>query len=161
MKKGNRKQNSRFIFMNLGVLTERTRLWTQTAKMTFLFGAAGRTLGDTVRSSVTQEELEIELLLLNNLFQMPHRHPHVETFRACSIWELAPGNSQHTLEETHFLAGLGMSQGPTRLGGEMTGIREVWVSLLLPHNPTTDKQRWMDGWIDGITPAVRFSMFWP
>ncbi|KAK3561342.1 hypothetical protein QTP86_030646 [Hemibagrus guttatus] len=49
----------------LWVMTERVRSRIQAAEMSFLRRVAGRSLRDRVRSSVTREELGVELLLLH------------------------------------------------------------------------------------------------
>ncbi|KAK3557454.1 hypothetical protein QTP70_027739, partial [Hemibagrus guttatus] len=77
----------------LGVMTERVRSRIQAAKMSFLRRVAGRSLRDRVRSSVIQEELGVELLLLHiergqlrwlgHLFRMPPGRLPGEVFRAC------------------------------------------------------------------------------
>jgi len=48
----------------LWVVTERTRLWIQAAEMGFLRKVSGLSLRDRVRSSVIQEGLGVEPLLL-------------------------------------------------------------------------------------------------
>ncbi|KAI2646443.1 Staphylococcal secretory antigen SsaA [Labeo rohita] len=77
----------------LWVMTERTRSRIQAAEMTFLHRVAGRILRDRVRSSVTQQEFEVEPLLLHvernqlrwlgQLFRMPPEHVPGEVFWAC------------------------------------------------------------------------------
>ncbi|KAK3565649.1 hypothetical protein QTP86_013330 [Hemibagrus guttatus] len=75
------------------VMTERVRSRIQVAEMSFLRRVAGRSLRDRVRSSVTQEELGVEPLLLHiergqlrwlgHLFRMPPGRLPGEVFRAC------------------------------------------------------------------------------
>ncbi|KAK3524832.1 hypothetical protein QTP86_007573 [Hemibagrus guttatus] len=77
----------------LWVMTERVRSRIQAAEMSFLRRVAGHSLRDRVRSSVTQEELGAEPLLLHiergqlrwlgHLFRMPPGHLPGEVFRAC------------------------------------------------------------------------------
>ncbi|KAK3533819.1 hypothetical protein QTP70_031294 [Hemibagrus guttatus] len=76
----------------LWVMTERVRSRIQAAEMSFLCRVVGRSLRDRVRSSVTREELGVELLLhiergqlrwLGHLFRMPPGRLPVEVFRAC------------------------------------------------------------------------------
>ncbi|KAK3543058.1 hypothetical protein QTP70_010549 [Hemibagrus guttatus] len=77
----------------LWVMTKRTRSRTQAPEMSFLCRVAGRSLRDRVRSSVTQEELGVEPLLLHiemgqlrwlgHLFPMPPGCLPGEVFRAC------------------------------------------------------------------------------
>lgn len=129
--------------------------------MTFLRRAAGRTLRGRVRSSVTQLELEIKLLLLNSATLTPPRGNVPGMFHHGGGPGEDPG---HTGGHTS-LGWPGNASGSHQIGGagEATGAREVWVSLLLSRDPTTDKRRWMDGWMEwnGATPAIQFSMFWP
>ncbi|KAI3362039.1 hypothetical protein L3Q82_012378 [Scortum barcoo] len=75
--------------------------------MSFLFRVAGRSLRDKVRSSVTWEELR----------SMSHR-------------EEAPGKTQDTLERLCLSAGLGTPRVPPEELEEVSGVREVWASLL-------------------------------
>ncbi|KAK3510880.1 hypothetical protein QTP70_022839, partial [Hemibagrus guttatus] len=77
----------------LWVMTERVRSRIQAAEMSFLRRVAGRSLRDRVRSSVTQEELGVEPLLLHierrqlrwlgHLLRMPPGRLPGEVFRAC------------------------------------------------------------------------------
>ncbi|KAK3570217.1 hypothetical protein QTP86_016528 [Hemibagrus guttatus] len=77
----------------LWVMNERVRSRIQAAEMSFLRRVAGRSLRDRVRSSVTREELGVELLLLHiergqlrwlgHLFRMPPGRLPGEVFRAC------------------------------------------------------------------------------
>ncbi|XP_048009164.1 uncharacterized protein LOC125243494 [Megalobrama amblycephala] len=77
----------------LWVMTERMRSRIQAVEMSFLRRVAGRSLRDRVRSSVTQEELRVEPLLLHiersqlrwlgHLFRMPPGRLPGEVFRAC------------------------------------------------------------------------------
>ncbi|KAK3528665.1 hypothetical protein QTP70_007204 [Hemibagrus guttatus] len=77
----------------LWVMNERVRSRIQVAEMSFLHRVAGRPPRDRVRSSVTQEELGVELLLLHiergqlrwlgHLFRMPPGRLPGEVFQAC------------------------------------------------------------------------------
>ncbi|KAK3522454.1 hypothetical protein QTP86_011000 [Hemibagrus guttatus] len=77
----------------LWVMTERIRSRIQAAKTSFLRRVAGRSLRDRVRSSVTQDELGVEPLLLHiergqlswlgHLFRMPPGCLPGEVFREC------------------------------------------------------------------------------
>ncbi|KAK3560402.1 hypothetical protein QTP86_008477 [Hemibagrus guttatus] len=77
----------------LWVMTERVRSRMRAAEMSFLRRVAGHSLRDRVRSSVTQEELGVEPLLLHfergqlrwlgHLFRMPPGCLPGEVFRAC------------------------------------------------------------------------------
>ncbi|KAK3532757.1 hypothetical protein QTP86_028126 [Hemibagrus guttatus] len=74
------------------VMTKRIRYRIQAAEMSFLRRVAGRSLRDTLRSSVTREELGVEPLLLHiergqlrwlgHLFRMPPGRLPGEVFRA-------------------------------------------------------------------------------
>ncbi|KAK0130608.1 putative uncharacterized transposon-derived protein F52C9.6 [Merluccius polli] len=76
----------------LWVVTERTRLRVQAAKISFLRRVAGLSLRDRVRSSVIREELGVDPLLhrveksqmrwLGHLVRMPPGHLPGEVFRA-------------------------------------------------------------------------------
>ena len=115
-----------------------------------------------MRSSVTQEELGVELLLLHiersqlrwlgHLFRMPPGRLPREVFLACPAGRRPRGRPR-----TRW------SDYVTQLAWERLGIlleeleevsreREVWVSLLrqLPPRPSPGKsgKRWIDGWID-------------
>ena len=59
-----------------------------------------------------------------------------------SRWEETPGKTQDTLERLGIL--------PEELE-EVSGVREVWVSLLrqLPPRPCTTDKAEEDGWMDG------------
>ncbi|KAK3561638.1 hypothetical protein QTP86_011885 [Hemibagrus guttatus] len=102
----------------LWVMTERVRSRIQAAEMSFLRRVAGRSLSDRVRSSVTQEELGVEPLLLHiergqlrwlgHLFRMPPGRLPGEVFRACPT-----GKTQDTLERLYLSAGLGTPRGPS------------------------------------------------
>ena len=132
----------------LWVVTERIRSWIQVAEMSFLRRVAGRSLRDRVRSSVTQEELGVEQLLLHiersqlmwlgHLYQMPPGHLPWAVFLACPTGRRPRGRTSTCwsdcvtrLDWEH----LGIL--PEELE-EMSGEREVWVSLL-PPRPAPDK----------------------
>ncbi|KAI3352977.1 hypothetical protein L3Q82_019551, partial [Scortum barcoo] len=76
--------------------------------------ATGRSLRDNVRSSVTQEELGVEPLLLHiersqlrwlgHLFRMPHGRLPREEFQACPTGEEAPGEDPGHAGETMSLS---------------------------------------------------------
>ncbi len=94
--------------------------------MSFLRRVAGRSLRDRVRSSVTREELIVELLLLDiersqlrwlrHLFRMPPGCLPGEVFR-----ERPTGrNTQDTLEGLYLPTGLGMPlYSPRGAGGSV------------------------------------------
>ncbi|KAI3368383.1 hypothetical protein L3Q82_008085 [Scortum barcoo] len=66
--------------------------------------------------------------------------------------EEAPGKTQDTLERLCLLAGLGTPRVPPEELEEVSGVREVWASLLRllpPHDPVPD-QADEDGWMDGF-----------
>ncbi|KAI3369843.1 hypothetical protein L3Q82_024419 [Scortum barcoo] len=68
------------------------------------------------------------------------------------------GKTQDTLERLCLSAGLGTPRGPPEELEEVSGVREVWASLLrlLPPRPGSRTKRmkmdgWMDGWMDYCT----------
>ncbi|KAI3362885.1 hypothetical protein L3Q82_001925 [Scortum barcoo] len=116
--------------------------------MSFLRRVAGRSLRDRVRSSVTREELGVEPLLLHiersqlrwlgHLFRMPPGRLPREVFQACPTGRRPQGKTQDTLERLCLSAGLGTPRGPPGEElEEVSGVREVWASLLrlLPPRP--------------------------
>ncbi|KAK3518448.1 hypothetical protein QTP70_000651 [Hemibagrus guttatus] len=131
----------------LWVMTERIRSRIQAAEMSFLCRVAGHSLRDRVRSSVTREELGVELLLLHiergqlrllgHLFRMPPGHLPGEVFGACPMGKRPRGRprtrwrdyvSQLTWERLRI---------PPEGREEVSVEREVWASLLrlLPPQP--------------------------
>ncbi|KAK3523213.1 hypothetical protein QTP86_022937 [Hemibagrus guttatus] len=116
----------------LWVMTERVRSRIQAAEMSFLRRVAGRSLRDRVRSSVTREELGVELLLLHiERGQLRCSRASVSDASGTSPWrgvpgmphqEEAPGKTQDTLERLCLSAGLGTPRGPSgRAGGSVWG----------------------------------------
>ncbi|KAK3544065.1 hypothetical protein QTP86_000871 [Hemibagrus guttatus] len=112
----------------LWVMTERVRSRIQAAEMSFLRRVAGRSLRDRVRSSVTREELGVELLLLHiergqlgwlgHLFRMPPGRLPGEVFRACPTGKRPRGRPRTRWRDYVFRAGLGTPWGPSgRAGG--------------------------------------------
>ncbi|TWW74459.1 R2 Retrovirus-related Pol polyprotein from type I retrotransposable element [Takifugu flavidus] len=111
------------------VMTERTRLWIQAAKMSFLRRVAGLNLRDRVRSSDVQEELGVELLLLHikrsqlgwlrHLARMPSGCLPLEVFQTCPT-----GRRPHGWPKTRwrdYISHLAWE----RLGVPPEGIMEV------------------------------------
>ncbi|KAK3528856.1 hypothetical protein QTP70_011737 [Hemibagrus guttatus] len=131
----------------LWVMTERVTSRIQAAKMSFLRRAAGRSLRDRVRSSVTREELRVEPLLLHiergqlrwlgHLFRMPPGRLPGEVFRACPTGKRPRGRPRtHWRDYVSWLAWERLRVPPEELE-EVSGEREVWASLLrlLPLRP--------------------------
>ncbi|KAI3356573.1 hypothetical protein L3Q82_017772 [Scortum barcoo] len=121
----------------------------QAAEMSFLRRVAGRSLRDRVRSSVTREELGVEPLLLHiersqlrwlgHLFRMPPGRLPREVFQACPTGRRPSGKTQDTLERLCLCLGWpgNASGSPLEELEEVSGVREVWASLLrlLPPRP--------------------------
>ncbi|KAK3551056.1 hypothetical protein QTP70_011498 [Hemibagrus guttatus] len=133
----------------LWVMTERVRSRIQVAEMSFLRRVAGRSLRDRVRSSVTREELGIELLLLHiergqlrwlgHLFRMPPRRLPGEVFWACPTGKRPRGRPRTRWRNYVFrLAWECLGVPPEELE-EVAREREVWASLLrlLPPQPSS------------------------
>ncbi|KAK3517849.1 hypothetical protein QTP70_020994 [Hemibagrus guttatus] len=131
----------------LWVMTERARSWIQAAEMSFLRRVAGHSLRDTVRSSVTREELGVELLLLHiergqlrwlgHLFQMPPGRLPGEVFQAYPTGKRPWGRPRTRWRDyVSRLAWERLGVPPEELE-EVSGEREVWASLLrlLPPQP--------------------------
>ncbi|KAK3544536.1 hypothetical protein QTP86_015589 [Hemibagrus guttatus] len=131
----------------LWVMTERVRSRIQAAEMSFLCRMAGRSLRDRVRSSVTQEELRVEPLLLHiergqlrwlgHLFRMPPRCLPGEVFWACPTGKRPRGRHRTCWRDYVFrLAWECLGVPPEELE-EVAREREVWASLLrlLPPRP--------------------------
>ncbi|KAK3519754.1 hypothetical protein QTP70_003889 [Hemibagrus guttatus] len=119
----------------------------QAAKMSFIRRVAGRSLRDRVRSSVTREELGVELLLLHiergqlrwlgHLFQMPPGRLPGEVFQACSTGKRPRGRPRTRWRDyVSRLTWERLGIPPEELE-EVSGEREVWESLLrlLPPRP--------------------------
>ncbi|KAK3529276.1 hypothetical protein QTP70_024824 [Hemibagrus guttatus] len=133
---------------DLWVMTERVRSRIQAAKMSFLHRVAGRSLRDRVRSSVTREELGVELLLLHiergklrwlrHLFRMPPGRLSGEVFRACPTRKRPRGRPRTRWRDwpVSRLAWEHLGVPPEELE-DVSGEREVWASLLrlLPPRP--------------------------
>ncbi|KAK3547092.1 hypothetical protein QTP86_011400 [Hemibagrus guttatus] len=122
------------------VMTERVRSRIQAAEMSFLRRVAGRSLRDRVRSSVTREELGVELLLLHikrgqlrwlgHLFRMPPGRLPGEVFRACPTGKRPRGRPRTRWRDyVSRLAWERLGVPPEELE-EVSGEREVWASLL-------------------------------
>ncbi|KAK3510350.1 hypothetical protein QTP70_004939 [Hemibagrus guttatus] len=128
-------------------MTERTRSQIQAAEMSFLRRVVGRSLRNRVRSSVTQEELGVELLLLHikrgqlrwlrHLFRMPLGCLPGEVFQASPTVKRPQGRFRTCWRD--YISRLTWE----RLGippedlEEVSREREVWASLLrlLPPRP--------------------------
>ncbi|KAK3537233.1 hypothetical protein QTP70_003994 [Hemibagrus guttatus] len=131
----------------LWVMTERIRSRIQAAEMSFLRRVAGRSLRDRVRSSVTWEELGVQLLLfhiergqlrwLRHLFWMPQGRLPGEVFRACPLGKRPRGRPRTRWGD--YVSRLAWERlgGPPEELEEVSGEREVWASLLrlLPPRP--------------------------
>ncbi|KAK3564674.1 hypothetical protein QTP86_024821 [Hemibagrus guttatus] len=124
----------------LWVMTERVRSQIQAAEMSFLRRVVGRSLRDRVRSSVTREELGVELLLLHiergqlrwlgHLFRMPPGRLPGEVFRACPTGKRPRGRPRTRWRDyVSRLAWERLGVPPEELE-EVSGEREVWASLL-------------------------------
>ncbi|KAI3356330.1 hypothetical protein L3Q82_017556, partial [Scortum barcoo] len=145
-----------------------TDRWIQAAEMSFLRRVAGRSLRDRVRSSVIREELGVEPLLLHiersqlrwlgHLFRMPPGRLPREVFQACvPPREEAPSGRPRTRWRDYVsrLAWERLGIPPEELE-EVSGVREVWASLLrlLPPRPGPGPKRMkMDGWMEFNVPA--------
>ena len=128
-------------------MTERSRSRIQAAEMSFLRRAAGHSLRDRVRSSVTREELGVEPLLLRiersqlrwlgHLYRMPPGRLPWEVFLACPAGRRPRGRPRTRWSDyVTRLAWECLGVLPEELE-EVSGEREVWVSLLrlLPPRP--------------------------
>ncbi|KAI3362615.1 hypothetical protein L3Q82_001628 [Scortum barcoo] len=77
--------------------------------------------------------------------------------------EEASGKTQDTLERLCLSAGLGTPRGPPEELEEVSGVREVWASLLrllpLRPGPGSREARWMDGWMDGSHRLMIYPYF--
>ncbi|KAK3574904.1 hypothetical protein QTP86_018369, partial [Hemibagrus guttatus] len=124
----------------LWVMTERVRSRTQAAEMSFLRRVAGRSLKDRVRSSVTREELGVELLLLHiergqlrwlgHLFRMPPGCLPGEVFRACPTGKRPRGRPRTSWRDyVSRLAWERLGVPPEELE-EVSGERESCALLL-------------------------------
>ncbi|KAK3548138.1 hypothetical protein QTP70_004870 [Hemibagrus guttatus] len=131
----------------LWVMTERVRSRIQAAEMSFLRRVAGRSLRDRVRSSVIQEELGVEPLLLHiergqlrwlrHLFRMPPGRLPGEVSRACPTGKRPRGRPRTRWRDyVSQLAWARLWVPPEELE-DVSGEREVWASLLrlLPPRP--------------------------
>ncbi len=131
----------------LWVMTERTRSQIQVAEMSFLRRVAGRSLRDRVRSSVTREELRVELLLLHiergqlrwlgHLFRMPPGLLPGKVFRARPTGRRPRGRPRTRWRDyVSRLAWERLGVPPEELE-DVSREREVWASLLrlLPPRP--------------------------
>ncbi|KAI3374050.1 hypothetical protein L3Q82_022616 [Scortum barcoo] len=122
---------------------------------------AGRSLRDRVRSSVTRRELGVEPLLLHiersqlrwpgHLFRMPPGRLPREVFQACPTGRRPRGRPRTRWRD--YVSRLAWERlgGPPEELEEVSGVREVWASLLRllpPHDPVLGFKRMkMDGWI--------------
>ena len=107
----------------LWVVTERTRLRIQAAKMSFLRRVAGLSLRDKVRSSDIRRELGVELLRversqLRGFGQDATRAPPFGGFPGTSDWEEIPRQTQNPLEGLYISSGLGTPRDPPGGAGE-------------------------------------------
>ncbi|KAK3559081.1 hypothetical protein QTP86_002998 [Hemibagrus guttatus] len=123
----------------LWVMTKRVRSRIQAAEMSFLRRVVGRSLRDRVRSSVTQEELGVEPLLLHiergqlrwlgHLFRMPPGRLPGEVFRACPTGKRPRGRPRTRWRDyVSQLAWERLGVPPEELE-EVSGEREVKVYL--------------------------------
>ncbi|KAI3362656.1 hypothetical protein L3Q82_001730 [Scortum barcoo] len=121
--------------------------------MSFLRRVAGRSLRDRVRSSVTREELGVEPLLLRiersqlrwlgHLFRMPPGRLPREVFQACPTGRRPRGRPRTRWRNyVSRLAWERLGVPPEELE-EVSGVREVWASLLrlLPPRPGPGPRR--------------------
>ncbi len=130
----------------LWVMTERTRSRIQAAEMSFLRRVAGRSLRDRVRSSVTREELRVEPLLL-----------HVERSQLRwlgHLYQMPPGRLPGKVDAggTMSLGWPGKASGsPWKSWRKCLGRGKSGHPCLdcCPRDPAPDKQKKMDGWMDG------------
>ena len=107
--------------------------------MSFLRMVAGRSFRDAVRSSVTREELGVELFLhiersqlrwLGHLYRMPPGRLPREVFLACPTGRRPRGRPRTRWSDyVTRLAWERLGILPEELE-EVSGEREVWVSLL-------------------------------
>ena len=149
----------------LCVVTERTRLRIQAAKMGFLRRVSGLSLRDRVRSSVISEGLGVEPLLLRidrsqmrwlgHLVRMPPGRLPGEVFRARHTWRRPRGRPRTCWRDyVSQLAWERLGVPPEELE-EVSGDRDVWVSLLKLLPPRPDPREAADnGWMDGSSLRV-------
>ncbi|KAK0135552.1 hypothetical protein N1851_028597 [Merluccius polli] len=127
----------------LWVMTERT--WVQAAEMSFLHRVAGLSLRDRVRSSVIQEELGVDPLLLrverSQMRWLGHRMPPRclpgEVFRARPTGRRPRGRPRTRWRDYVSRLAWECLGIPQEELDEVAGEREVWASLLrlLPPRP--------------------------
>ncbi len=102
----------------LWIMTERTSSRIQAAEMRFLRRVAGRSLRDRVRSSVTREELRVEVARAS--FPDASWTPSWGGVSGASHWEETPGKTQDTLEGLCLPTGLGTPRySPGGAGGSV------------------------------------------
>ncbi len=121
----------------LWVMTERTRSRIQVAEMSFLRRVSGHSLRDRVKSSVTREELRVELRWLGHLFRMPPGRLPGKVFRARPTGRRPRGRPRTRWRDyVSRLAWERLGVPPEELE-EVSREREVWASLLrlLPPRP--------------------------
>ena len=122
------------------VMTERKRSRIQVAEMDFLYRVAGHSLRNGVRSSVTREELGVELLLLHiersqlrwlgHLYRMPPGRLPREVFLACPTVRRPRGRPwTHWSDYVSQLAWEHFGILLEELE-EVSGERGIWASLL-------------------------------
>ncbi|KAI3375665.1 hypothetical protein L3Q82_003973 [Scortum barcoo] len=141
----------------LWVMTERTRSRIQAAEMSFLRRVAGRSLRDKMRSSRSREPLLLhiersQLRWLGHLFRMPPGCLPREVFQACPTGRRPWGRPRTRWRD--YVSRLAWERlgVPLEELEEVSGVREVWASLLRllpPHDPVPDQaveDGWMDGW---------------
>uniref|UniRef100_A0A8C6NIQ5 Reverse transcriptase domain-containing protein n=1 Tax=Nothobranchius furzeri TaxID=105023 RepID=A0A8C6NIQ5_NOTFU len=124
----------------LWVVTERTRSQIQAAEMSFLRRVAGLSLRDRVRSSVIQEGLGVDPLLLHierSQLRWPPGCLPGEVFQACLTGRRPKGRPRTRWRDyVPHLAKERLGISPEELA-QVAGEREVWAShcRLLPPRP--------------------------
>ncbi|KAK3542555.1 hypothetical protein QTP86_029613, partial [Hemibagrus guttatus] len=137
----------------LWVMTERVRSRIQVAEMSFLRRVAGSSLRDRVRSSVTQEGLGVEPLLLHiergqlrwlrHLFWMPPGRLPGEVFRACPTGKRPRGKPRTRWRDyVSQLAWECLGVPPEELE-KVSGEREIWRLFKVQRATTTDSLHWL------------------
>ncbi len=124
----------------LWVLTGRTRSWIQAAELSIFHRVAGCSHRDRVRSSVTQEDLGVELLLLHiersqlrwlgHLYWIPPGCLPREIFQACPTGRRPRGRPRTCWSD--YVTWLAWEHLRVLLEEleEVPRERQVWVSLL-------------------------------
>ena len=132
----------------LWVVTERTRSRIQATEMGFLRRVSGLSLRDRVRSSVIQEGLGVEPLLLRikrsqmrwlgHLVRMPPGRLPGEVFRARPTGRRPWGRPRTRWRD--YVSRLAWERLGVPELEEVAGDRDVWVSLLKLLPPRSDPQ---------------------